>query len=91
MLVGFEFRGINEGALPSFASGRDDLLDPPPAGLLIPHSHPSNVDQAEELTSFCVPIWLSDSSSKCLLYPALLTNRRGRTYRIRLQRLIGCR
>ncbi len=55
MLVGFEFRGINEGALPSLASGRDDLLDPPPAGLLIPHSHPRNVDQAEEIDFLLCP------------------------------------
>ncbi len=47
MLVGFRFRGICEGALPSLASGRGNLLDPPPAGLLIPYvlySRPGNIN-----------------------------------------------
>ena len=52
MLVGFRFWWICEEALPSLTSGRGDLSDPLPAGLLIPyglHSHPRNVDQAEEI------------------------------------------
>ena len=58
MLVGFRFWGICEEALPSLASGRGDLLDPPPAGLFIPHglhSHPRNVDQAEEIDFLLCP------------------------------------
>ena len=58
MLVGFKFRGICEEALPSLASGRNDLSDPPPAGLLIPHglhSHPRDVDQAEEIDFLFCP------------------------------------
>ena len=37
MSVGFIFWGTCEGTLPSLASGRGDLLDQRPAGLLIPH------------------------------------------------------
>ena len=58
MLVRFRFRGICEEVLPSLASDRDDSLDPPPAGLLIPHglhSHPRNVDQAEEIDFLLCP------------------------------------
>ena len=52
MSVGFIFWGFCEGTLPSLASGRGDLLDQRPAGLLIPHdlrSRPDNINQLEKI------------------------------------------
>lgn len=61
---GGAFDGLFGGAVDiehwhsSLASGRGELLDPPAAGLLIPHglhSHPRNVDQAEEIDFLLCP------------------------------------
>ncbi len=52
MSVGFIFWGTCEGTLPSLASGRGDLFDQRPAGLLIPHGlrgRPGNINQLEEI------------------------------------------
>lgn len=45
------------------SGGKDELLMASTAILV-------KLIKPKESTSFCVPIWLSDSSSKCLLYPA---------------------
>ena len=71
MLVGFVFRGICKGALPSLASGRGDLKDQTP--LVVSTAVIITLIKPKKLTVICLLIWLSDSSSKGLLYPVLLT------------------
>ncbi len=58
MSVGFLFWGTCEGTLPSLASGRGDLLDRRPAGLLLLHdlrSRPGNINQLEEIDIYLFP------------------------------------
>ena len=56
--------------LPSLASGRGDLKDQTP--LVVSTAVIITLIKLKKLIVICLLIWLSDSSSKGLLYPVLL-------------------